>query len=208
MSLHEVGTELRSDRLAYLYIGGATAFIFAMFGYLLGRKADRLAQLSETDPLTDLLNARGFSVRLDAEVKRAKRYRQPLSLLFLDLDGLKDINDRHGHKAGSEALRQVASVIQAELRASDIGARWGGDEFTIVAPNTSNSAAMSFAERIRSRIAEQRMGWRMTASIGVATLGDDGNVILDDASSLMRNADAAMYYAKRSGKNTVAHALS
>jgi hypothetical protein len=78
MSLHEVGTELRSDRLAYLYIGGATAFIFAMFGYLLGRKADRLAQLSETDPLTDLLNARGFSVRLDAEVKRAK----PLSPAF------------------------------------------------------------------------------------------------------------------------------
>ena len=206
VSLSQVRSELISDRRAYLYIGGATAAIFALFGYLLGRKADRLAQLSETDPLTDLLNARGFSACLDAEVKRARRYRQPLSLLFLDVDGLKHVNDRHGHRAGSDALRQVAGVIRSEMRQSDTGARWGGDEFTIVAPNTPAAAALSFAERVRARIAQQHTEFPVTASIGVATLGGNENVMQEDGSALLRRADSAMYSAKRSGKNTVAGA--
>ena len=125
-----------------MYIGGATALIFALFGYILGRHADELAELSETDALTHLLNARGFASRLRAEIRRAKRYREPLSVLFLDVDGLKNINDRHGHRAGSEALREVAGVIRAELRATDTGARWGGDEFTIIAPNTKRDEAV------------------------------------------------------------------
>ena len=83
----------------------------------------------------------GSPARLDAEIKRSRRYREPLSLLFLDVDGLKNINDRHGHRAGSEALREVAGVIRAELRETDTGARWGGDEFTVIAPNTSKDAA-------------------------------------------------------------------
>jgi diguanylate cyclase (GGDEF)-like protein len=203
VSLSQVRRELTADRTAYLYIGGATALIFAAFGYFLGRQADRLAQLSETDSLTELLNARGFAHRLHVEVKRSKRYRQPLSLLFLDLDGLKNINDRHGHRAGSDALKQVAHVVRWEMRESDTGARWGGDEFTILAPNTSTTAALAFAERIRSRIAEQRMGWRMTASIGIATLTGNETVIAEDAVTLLRRADTAMYQAKRSGKNTV-----
>ena len=173
MSLHRVRSEIAADRAAYMYIGGATALIFALFGYVLGRHADELAELSETDALTQLLNARGFGVRLRAEIRRTKRYREPLSVLFLDLDGLKKINDHHGHRAGSEALRQVASVIRSELRATDTGARWGGDEFTIIAPNTKRDEAVSFAERIRARIAEHVADWPMTASIGIATLDDD-----------------------------------
>jgi diguanylate cyclase (GGDEF)-like protein len=203
VSLHQVRSELKSDRTAYLYIGGATAVIFAAFGYFLGRQADRLAQLSETDPLTGLLNARGFGVRLSAELKRARRYRQPLSLLFLDLDGLKTINDRYGHRAGSDAIRQVADIIQSELRESDTGARWGGDELTILAPNTGGEAALTFAERIRARIAEQCIEWPLTVSIGVATADQDASAPLDDSSTLLRSADAAMYHAKRCGKNAV-----
>ena len=206
VSLNNVRSELNSDRAAYLYIGGATAIICAALGYFLGRQADRLAQLSETDPLTDLLNARGFAARLQAEVKRTKRYRQPLSLLFLDVDGLKHINDRHGHRAGSDALRHIASVIRSELRETDTGARWGGDEFTILAPNTPADAALSFAERIRSRIAEQSTGWPLTASIGVATMNGEGQGTPDDPAAMMRAADAAMYHAKRCGKNAVAAA--
>ena len=206
VSLHQVRRELDSDRAAYLYIGGATAIICAVLGYFLGRQADRLAQLSETDPLTDLLNARGFAARLQSEVKRTRRYRQPLSLLFLDVDGLKRINDRHGHRAGSDALRHMASVIRAELRETDTGARWGGDEFTILAPNTPTEAALSFAERIRSRVAEQSTAWPLTASIGVATINGDGEGVPDDAVTLMRAADSAMYHAKRCGKNAVASA--
>jgi diguanylate cyclase (GGDEF)-like protein len=177
----------------------------AVLGYFLGRQADRLAQLSETDPLTDLLNARGFGSRLQSEVKRSRRYRQPLSLLFLDVDGLKHINDRHGHRAGSDALRHVANVIRAELRESDTCARWGGDEFTILAPNTGTDAALSFAERIRGRIAEHSTSWPLTASIGVATV-DENQDTPDDAVALMRAADKAMYHAKWCGKNAVAAA--
>ena len=184
----------------------ARPLVFALFGYILGRQADELAELSETDALTSLLNARGFASRLRSEIKRAKRYGEPLSLLFLDLDGLKDINDRYGHRAGSEALREVAGVIRAELRESDTGARWGGDEFTIIAPNTTKAAAMLFAERIRASIAHHVSEWPMTASIGIATVDWREGTLASDAQTLLRDADAAMYEAKRRGKNAVAAA--
>jgi two-component system cell cycle response regulator len=193
--------ELRGPRLA------RTA-LFALFGYALGRQIDELAELSETDPLTRLLNARGFASRLHAELKRAKRYQEPLSLLFLDLDGLKYINDRYGHRAGSEALREVAGVIRTELRESDTGARWGGDEFTILAPETGKDAAVTFAERIRERIERHESERPITASIGIATLdwNDEDSNMAADAHMLMQEADAAMYEAKRRGKNSVAAA--
>jgi diguanylate cyclase (GGDEF)-like protein len=203
VSLQRVRSEIAADRAAYMYVGAATAVIFALFGYILGRHADTLAELSETDALTELLNARGFARRLHAEVKRSKRYRQPLSLLFLDLDGLKDINDRYGHRAGSEALREVARVIRAELRETDTGARWGGDEFTILAPNTQIGPAIAFAERIRARIAHHVAEWPLTASIGIAAFDNIDGPMPRDASALMRAADDAMYQAKRLGKNTV-----
>jgi diguanylate cyclase (GGDEF)-like protein len=203
MSLRRVRSEIAADRATYVYVGAATAVIFALFGYILGRHADELRELSETDALTELLNARGFASRLHAETRRSKRYREPLSVLFLDLDGLKDINDRYGHRAGSEALRQVGRLIHAELRESDTGARWGGDEFIIIAPNTDKAEAVTFAERLRTRIARHEADWPMTASIGIATL-DGGNVETPaDAHALLRDADAALYEAKRRGKNTV-----
>lgn len=194
------------DRIAgRVGIGWIRPVIFATFGFMLGRQADALAELSETDPLTRLLNARGFAARLKAEIQRSRRYRDPLSLLFLDLDGLKGINDKFGHRAGSQALREVAAVIRAELRETDTGARWGGDEFTVIAPNTNNDAATLFAERIRAGIAEHLTDWPLTASIGIATL--DWKVaateIVPDAQALLRDADAAMYEAKRRGKNKV-----
>jgi diguanylate cyclase (GGDEF)-like protein len=203
VSLREVKSELAADRTAYVFIGGATAIMFALFGYILGRQADQLAELSETDPLTGLLNARGFSSRLRAEIKRSKRYREPLSLLFLDLDGLKKINDREGHRGGSAALREVSGVIRAALRESDVAARWGGDEFTILAPNTARTAAFTLAERVRCRIAEQASSWPLTASIGIATHEGDEDGMPADPAALMRAADTAMYEAKKRGKNAV-----
>ena len=202
VSLRRVRAEIAADRAAYMYVGAATAIIFALFGYILGRHADALAALSETDALTRLLNARGFAARLDAETKRSKRYREPLSLLFLDVDGLKAINDRHGHRAGSDALRVIGWLIASELRETDTGARWGGDEFTIIAPNTDNAEALTFAERIRLRIAHHVGEWPMTVSIGVATLDADAGKPVD-AHTLLRDADAALYEAKRRGKNSV-----
>ena len=203
VSLRRVRSEIADDRAAYMYIGGATALIFALFGYILGRHADQLAELSETDSLTHLLNARGFTSRLRAELRRAKRYRETLSVLFLDVDGLKSINDRYGHRAGSHALREVAGVIRAELRATDTGARWGGDEFTVIAPNTKRDEAVACAERIRGRIARHIAAWPMTASIGIATLDCEDTKARGDVHTLLHDADAAMYEAKRRGKNTV-----
>jgi diguanylate cyclase (GGDEF)-like protein len=181
----------------------ARTALFAAFGYILGRQADELAELSQTDPLTRLLNARGFAARLHAEIKRSQRYDEPLSLLFLYVDGLKNINDRHGHRAGSDALRHVADVIRGALRETDMSARWGGDEFTILVPRTGMDAAVHLADRIRTRLAEQSGGWPVTASIGVATLGSDEDGVASNAAALMRAADDAMYEAKRRGKNTV-----
>ena len=202
VSLQQVRDEIVTDRAAYVYVGGATAVIFALFGYILGRHADKLAALSETDPLTHLYNTRGFSSRLNVEIKRSKRSRDPLSLLFLDLDSLKAINDQFGHRAGSETLRRVASLIRTELRETDIASRWGGDEFTILAPSTSRVAGVALAERIRIRIAASTPEWPLTASIGVASTTPEDATLLEP-SALMRAADTAMYEAKKRGKNAV-----
>jgi diguanylate cyclase (GGDEF)-like protein len=181
----------------------STAVAFTLFGYILGRQADWLAELSETDPLTGLSNARGFFDRLGAELARSRRYREPLALLSVDLDGLKSINDRYGHRAGDVAIRSVAEVIRSELRESDLGARWGGDEFAVLAPSTSRVAALALAERIRGLIPQRSTRWPLSVSVGVATVdpNTDGEDI--DSATLMRAADAAMYEAKRSGRDRV-----
>lgn len=195
--------EIDRNRLDYLYVATSTALAFSLFGYILGRHADHLAELSETDSLTGLSNARGLFDSLDAELARARRYREPLALLLVDLDGLKRINDRYGHRAGDEAIRGLADVIRSELRETDIGARWGGDEFAVLAPNTPEPAALALAERIRALIPETSLPWRLSGSVGVATIDPrhDGEVV--DSSTLMRAADAALYEAKRRGKNRV-----
>ena len=108
----------------------------------------------------------------------ARRYREPLALLLMDLDGLKAINDRFGHQAGDEAIRQLADVIRAQLRETDLAARWGGDEFAVMAPNTSKDAALALAERIRGSIPGGSGEWHLSGSFGVATVdpqaGEDG----------------------------------
>jgi diguanylate cyclase (GGDEF)-like protein len=181
----------------------STGVVFSLFGRVLGRQADRLAELATTDALTGLQNARALQERLQREVARAVRYRQPLSLLLIDLDGLKIINDRLGHHAGDRALRHVAEAIRIQLRASDIGARWGGDEFALLAPNTRQSAASSLAQRVQSLVGNAPVGNRvppMAVSIGIATFDPAGGLQIDP-SRLMHAADAALYHAKRSGRD-------
>jgi diguanylate cyclase (GGDEF)-like protein len=184
-----------------VYVGVAAAVIYGTFGYLLGRKVDALAQLSVTDSLTGLLNARGFSARLDHELRRSRRYREPITLLFIDIDGLKDINDRYGHRAGSMALRKAARVIRSELRETDLAARWGGDEFTLIAQKTSMDSGTALADRIRCRIAERMAAWPLTVSVGVAT-ADLQQTPAIEPTVLLREADLGMYEAKKRGKNS------
>jgi two-component system cell cycle response regulator len=180
--------------------------VFALFGWRLGRQADRLIELSTTDGLTGLLNARGFYRQLHHELARAGRSRQPLSIVALDLDGLKRINDRQGHEAGDRALRAVAETMRETLRTTDIGARVGGDEFTVLAPNTNAAAALTLAERIRTRAADPRSPLALlaaTVSLGVVTF-DPSKDTATDAAALMRTADDALYDAKRGGGNRAA----
>ena len=199
-----IATELMSDRLTYLYVFIATAVVLASVGFALGRQADRLAALSETDVLTGLPNRRALRRRLSAEVRRSVRYAAPVSLLLVDVDGLKKVNDAEGHAAGDRVIRSVAIAITEGLRDSDFGARWGGDEFAIVTPNATGDAARSSAERLVTRVAERSRDGHpsATVSVGVATF-DPADRKHVDLEAFVRAADAALYLAKTSGRNRV-----
>ena len=168
-----------------------------------------LREQAQTDPLTGLANLRAFRARLDDEVKRARRYRTPLTCVMADLDQLKPINDELGHAAGDRAIAQVAAVIRDELRETDFGARYGGDEFIVLLPHTAAEEGRIFAERVcaRVRATELLIGDRrlsLGASFGVACRPAEA----DDApaESLVHAADLALYAAKRDGRGRVAMA--
>ena len=161
--------------------------------------------LSVTDDLTRLYNSRYLNLVLRRESKRASRSGRPLSLLFLDLDGFKQVNDTHGHLAGSKALVEASVIVRASARETDVAARFGGDEFAVILPDTGREGAVAVAERIRDRIcackflASDGLSIHLTASIGVATLPD----VAASAEELLRAADVAMYRVKDAGKNGI-----
>jgi diguanylate cyclase (GGDEF)-like protein len=165
----------------------------------------RSEALSVTDDLTQLYNSRYLNQVLRREAKRASRSGRPLSLLFLDLDGFKGINDNHGHQAGSRALVEAAAVIRRCARETDVAARFGGDEFALILPDTGSEGAAQVGDRVRERLAAHPflagngLNLRLTASVGVATLPD----VAASAEELVRAADMAMYQVKDSGKNGV-----
>ena len=165
----------------------------------------RAEAASVTDDLTGLYNSRYLNLVLRRESKRASRSGRPLSLLFLDLDGFKQVNDTHGHLAGSKALVEAAGIIKGSARETDVAARFGGDEFSVILPDTGRDGAVSVAERIRDRInacqflASDGLSIHLTASIGVATLPD----VAASAEELIRAADVAMYRVKDAGKNGI-----
>jgi diguanylate cyclase (GGDEF)-like protein len=171
----------------------------------LSRSQSALRELAQTDPLTGLANLRAFRTRLAEEVKRARRYRTPLTCVMADMDHLKPVNDELGHSAGDRAIASVAAVIRAELRETDFGARYGGDEFVLLLPHTSGDDGLVLAERICARLREtvvEVSGRRVPigASFGVACLEHDAP---DAAEALVRAADAALYEAKRAGRGRV-----
>jgi diguanylate cyclase (GGDEF)-like protein len=165
----------------------------------------RAEALSVTDDLTHLYNSRYLNSVLRRETKRASRSGRPLSLLFIDLDGFKGVNDTHGHLFGSRALVEAAAVIRGSARETDVVARFGGDEFALVLPDTGSEGAFAVGERIRERIAAHTflvgdgLAIRLTVSVGVATLPD----VAASADELMQAADKAMYVVKESGKNGI-----
>ncbi len=158
-----------------------------------------------TDPLTGLYNRRHMEDRLLEEIARAARHRQPVALLLIDLDGLKEINDRHGHASGDIALRAVADSLRKGCRISDVAARFGGDEFAVLAPLTAAPEAMKVAERIRTALKERSPAAPLSVSIGV-TDNKDGSVT--QPQKLYATADKALYTAKEGGRDRAVYVAS
>jgi two-component system, cell cycle response regulator len=161
--------------------------------------------LAQTDGLTGLPNFRSFHARLEEEVARATRYGHPLACAMVDLDGLKGINDKMGHAAGNRAIVALADAVREELRDTDFAARYGGDEFVVLLPQTNEAQAALFAERLRRRLIEtsERAGLPVRGSIGVAAVSADELETPDASEDLLRRADEALYRAKRSGRDRV-----
>jgi len=170
-----------------------------------GQLFRKLEELSVTDDLTHLYNSRYLNTFLGREIKRGRRYSQSVSVIFLDLDGFKIVNDTHGHLAGSRTLEEVGGLLRAQARETDIVSRYGGDEFVIVLPQTGPQEAMVLAARLRRGLEQHTflsaMGHavRITASFGIASFPDHG----DDRDDLIAAADQAMYRVKERGKNGV-----
>jgi diguanylate cyclase (GGDEF)-like protein/putative nucleotidyltransferase with HDIG domain len=187
---------------------------FAIAPVLLIHRSLSVPQLeaeARVDPKTGLFNARHFGLALNEEITRAERFDRPLALIMADLDLLRDINNSYGHLAGDAVLKGIAAVFRTHLRHYDVPARFGGEEFSILLPETGSEEALEIAERIRKAVAERAFDVetssqpiRATISIGVAAFPRDGR----DANELIHQADLAVYRAKLQGRNRVLDATS
>ena len=180
------------------------AYVTTMFSADIRYGLNRAKLLSETDELTGLYNTRGFAIVADRLFGQAQRYKRSVSVLMVDSDNLKAVNDSHGHEAGNRLLKQLAERIQAELRYTDVPARYGGDEFVVMLPETPANGAADVAERIREAMAAKPLVYdgsavRSTVSIGVASFPEDGNTM----DAIIARADRALYKAKSEGRNRV-----
>jgi len=179
-------------------VGG---FSYGVARFTLYRANRRLAHLAAYDGLTALFNPRQFARSLSAELLRAQRNEEPVSLIITDLDHFKSINDAHGHTAGDDVLAAVAGDVIASVRPFDVACRIGGEEFAVILPRTARQEAVGVAERIRTRVAlSEHEGLPcVTISCGVATFPEDAASIRE----LTTRADDAMYAAKAAGRNAV-----
>lgn len=164
------------------------------------RNETEIHLLATTDSLTGIANRSEFSRILASEMDRAKRYGTPLSLIMYDLDYFKRVNDSFGHDAGDEVLRAVTDVVKGNTRTVDVVARWGGEEFMVLMPQSNLAAARSAAEKLRQAVAEHRFDKvnTVTVSFGVTEF-----VPQDDSNTLLKRVDDALYLAKANGRNRV-----
>jgi diguanylate cyclase (GGDEF)-like protein len=178
------------------------AYITTMFSADIRYGLTRAKLLAETDELTGLLNIRGFAIAANRLFAQALRHDRASSVLMIDSDNLKSVNDSYGHEAGNRLLRHLAVAIQADLRFTDVAARYGGDEFIVLLPETPAKGAMEVAERIRTRIAGTPLELDhrrlvSSVSIGIACYPEDGRTL----DGLAAHADRALYAAKQDGRN-------
>ena len=165
----------------------------------------KIKRISDTDELTGVYNMRSFSAILRRMFQQSVRHGHPLSIIMIDSDNLKVVNDTHGHNAGNKLLQHLIRKVGEELRRSDIVARYGGDEFIILLPETERQGAMETAERIRQALEISRFEYRgnslsVTVSLGLASYPEDGS----NVDIIVDKADKALYRAKRLGRNQTA----
>ena len=163
---------------------------------------EQALELAFTDGLTGLYNRRYLMEQIEREFSRVARIGGSLSLIMIDLDGLKDINDRFGHHQGDTVLRGLGSIIKENTRSADIAARWGGDEFMLLTPDTNSKGARNIGERIKSQVnlyMPEIDGERLAISISVGIASYPGHA--SDVTQLLQKVDEAMYRAKRGGRN-------
>ena len=174
----------------------------------LHQELERLAHQVRTDPLTGVANYRFFSEALEQEIERSQRNGRPTSLLMIDIDHFKKVNDTHGHEIGNQALIHVAGLISRQVRKLDIVCRYGGEEFAVILPETDLYAGIPVAERIRLSLADTPLNLdtfdlTLTTSLGLATYQPYS---LSSAEELITQADHYLYEAKQRGRNQVCHA--
>ncbi len=194
--------------VAVLQGNGTWAVCLPLQRERLEEEGTRLRESASIDVLTGLWNRRAFNERLAEEVARTRRYGTPLSLLMIDLDGFKEVNDKYGHLAGDRLLAAMGTVLRESIRETDIPVRYGGDEFAVVLPGVGKTEAYAVAEKLRYAIDSVRVGAEnngdelrvsASASVGVASVGHSCTSALD----LLEAADRALYQAKESGRNRV-----
>jgi diguanylate cyclase (GGDEF)-like protein len=193
-----VQAEMGRFAVTYTYLTLSSVAALAVLAHWCGRSLDRLLLLSNTDPLTGLLNRRRFDERVAEEAKRGSRYRHASSILFVDIDRLKVINDSFGHKAGDRALLEVSQILSKNTRAIDAVARVGGDEFAVLLPQTSASQTWALSQRILADVARCRdtLDRPLAVSIGISELKPTTDA---ESDGLLASADAALYRAKAAG---------
>jgi diguanylate cyclase (GGDEF)-like protein len=160
---------------------------------------ERLYRDATIDPLTELANRRCYRERLQNEISRSQRYKSSFVLALLDLDNFKAINDTRGHAEGDRILQRVASAIRGSIRECDLAARWGGEEFVLLMPETGKKGALTVAERIRKKVEQELSREQTTVSGGLVAFPGDGT----DEKTLFTYADRALYRAKSEGKNRI-----
>jgi len=182
------------------------AVLYIVFAFIIGELKRALGaeqELARIDPLTNVPNRRSFVEATHREVLRAARYKRPLSIAYVDIDGFKEVNDKKGHKAGDDLLRIVAGTLQAHVRRTDMVARLGGDEFAISLSETDADAARAACENFRDALnaAVKRGDFPVTFSLGLVTYRSAPTTVDD----IIHKADTLMYTVKHSGKNKIAH---
>ncbi|WP_426417794.1 GGDEF domain-containing protein [Aestuariirhabdus sp. LZHN29] len=191
--------------LTLIYTEIFSLILFSVFGYILGKHTEKIEQLAFHDNLTGLYNRHYLFEKLNELMALHKRYQEKLSLVMIDLDHFKKVNDSYGHAVGDKTLKAAAKCIMQEIRDTDLGSRYGGEEFVIICPHTAVSDCHEVAERIRTSInslQSDALGFPgpQTISAGVYELSSDQDMSL---TQILNNIDVALYHAKKTGRNKV-----